>query len=281
MIVLVMTLSERNLIFKVGIAGCAGVAALTALLSFLIMPVYPSIEENLQRPSFLFQFIMGKFAAGDYYAVHASLVMAVLFALIGIIFIYYSFERTSAPEIVFISLFTVSFAFEIIRLILPLHLVYNFSSFYLLGAARILFFSRYFGLFSLFAASVSAAGLEVQKTRNIILTIVITALVISLSVPIDTYNLDTGLNMAIGYTFMFRVIEVVAFFATVLSFIVARKVKGSGDYIYVAIGVALALIGRNMLIGTDNWVGPIPGILLLSFGTWFICSKLHKIHLWL
>jgi hypothetical protein len=195
--------------------------------------------------------------------------------------IYFFFERTSAPEILYISFFTISFSLEIARLIIPLHLIYTFPSVYLLGASRLLLFARYFGIFSLFTASVCAAGLEIQKTRNVIMIQIIAVLLIVVGVPIDTQSWDTGLNMVNGYSSIFRMIEAVVFIVSVLTFFVAAKVRDSKDYILVGIGVVLAISGRNILLGTDNWAGLIPGVLLLSFGTWFICSKLHKIHLWL
>ena len=276
-----MTLSERNIFFKAGITFCSVITLLILAASFLIMPVYSEMSEDSGRPVNLFQFISGRFLENNYYAVHISLIIAVLFSLIGMLLIHSFFERTSTPEIVYISLFIASFSFEIIRLILPLHFIYNFPSLYLLSASRVLLFARCFCIFSLFTAGIFAAGFEAQRTRNVILIIFVTALAISLGVPIDVLNWDTGLNTGNGYASMFRLIESAAFIGTVISFFIAVKVRGSGDYVYVGIGVIFALIGRSMLLGTDNWAGPVLGILLLSFGTSFLCSKLHKIHLWL
>jgi hypothetical protein len=275
-----MTLSERNLFFKIGIVFCALIVLLTLAASFLTVPVYSSMEENSRRPTDFFQFFVNKFIKTDYYAVHASLAAAVLFSFTGMLLIHFFFERTTAPEILFVAIFTISFSFEAIRLILPLYLIFNFSSFYLLIAARILLFARYFSIFSLFTASVCAAGFETQKTRNVILVIFIAVLFVTLGVPIDTQSWDTAFNMISGYTSMFRLVEIIAFLATVISFFVAAHIRSSPEYIYIGIGVILALAGKSILLGTDNWAGPVPGILLLSFGTWFLCSKLHKLHLW-
>jgi hypothetical protein len=276
-----MTLSERNLFFKIGITFCAIIALLTLAASFLTVPVYSAMEENSRRPTDFFQFIISRFIKSDYYAVHASLSAAVLFSLIGMSLIHFFFERTSSPEILFIAIFTISFSFEAMRLILPLYLIFNFPSFYLLIAARTLLFARYFSIFSLFAASVCAAGFETQRTRNIILVIFVAVLFVTLGVPIDTQNWDTTFNMINGYTSMFGFIEVIAFFTTVISFFVAAYVRRSREYVYIGIGVVLAMAGKTILLGTDNWAGPFPGILLLSFGTSFLCAKLHKLHLWL
>jgi len=276
-----MTLSERNVFFKIGIVFCAVCALLAAGVSLLTVPIYPEMAENPRRPASLFQSFSAIFLSNNNYAVHVSVSVSVLFSLITMVLIHFFFERTPAPEILYISLFTISFSFEAIRLVLPLHFIYSFPPLYLLFAARTLFFARFFGVFSLFAAGVCAAGLEVRKTRNVIFVIILAVMVITIGVPIDVQTWDTGFNMVNGYNSLFRMVDLAAFIAAMLSFFIASNVRGSKEYVYVAIGVILAMTGRNILLGTDNWAGPVPGILLLSVGTWLLSSKLHKIHLWL
>jgi len=276
-----MTLSERNTFFKAGIVFCSICTLFAAAASFLIIPVYSKImEEYIRRPANIFQALTG-FVKNDYYAVYVSLAASVLYSLIGIISIHFFFERTSAPEILYIAIFTISLAFEAVRLILPLYCIYIFSVFYVNLAYRVLLFARFFSIFSLFAAGLCAAGLEVQKTRNVIFVMIIAALVITLWVPIDGSNWDTSLNIVNSYTSMFALVELAAFITTVISFFIAANIRDSKEYFNVAIGVMLALVGRGFLISVDNWIGFVPGILLLSIGTGFLCSKLHKIHLWL
>jgi len=276
-----MTLSERNTFFKAGIIFCSVCTLLLLAASFFTIPEYSKMEENPRRPAGIFQFLTGLFLGNDYYAVHSSLILLVLFSLAGIILILYFFERTSAPEILYIAFFTISLSFELIRLILPLYLIFSFPIIYVKAASQVLLFARYFGIFSLFAASICAAGLDVQKTRNVIFVIFIAALLIVFGVPVDILNWDTSLNMVNGYSSLFRMIELTAYLITMISFLIAAKIKDSKEYNYVAIGIILALFGRNILLSADNWISPVSGILLLSFGTWFLCSKLHKIHLWL
>jgi hypothetical protein len=277
-----MTLTDRNVFLKIGIGISAICSVLVLLSCFFILPAYSMMEENDHRPPEFIQVFASRFLSVNYYAVHASLVMAVLFSFVMLILIHYYFEQTQVTEIIYIAFFTLSFSFEIFRLIVPLqHFVSLIPSLYLLIASRILLFSRYFGIFSLFTASVCAAGFNEDKSRNIFLIIIIAALIITLGVPIDTQIWDTSLNMVNGFTSMFRLIEAVMLVTTVASFFIAVSVRGSKDYAYIGLGALLALAGRNILLGGDNWASPGPGILLLSLGIWFICSKLHKIHLWL
>ena len=281
-----MTLSERNTFFKAGIVFCAVCVFLILTASLIIIPHYQENDFNVffgdeQRPVSLFQTFVSRFINSNYLAVHISLSMTIIFSLIGMLLIHYYFERTSTPEIIYIAIFTISMSFEVIRLILPLQQIFIFSSFYVNITSHALLFARYFGIFSLFAASICAAGLEIQKTRNVIFITVVAALIITISVPIDVLNWDTSLNVINGYVSLFRMIELGVLLTTMISFLIAARIRESDEYIYVAVGSLLALIGRNILLNTDNWIGPLPGIILLSFGTWFLCSKLHKIHLWL
>nr|AGS52640.1 hypothetical protein [uncultured bacterium contig00043] len=275
-----MSLSGRNALFRVGIAFCALSALIVLAASFLIIPDYPAIQEDIRRPGDFFLFFLGSLFSSNYLAVHIAIIMTVLFSLLGIILILSYFEQTSAHEILYIAFFTISFSFETIRLIIPLSLIYDIPSFYLLVAAKILIFTRFFGLFSLFAASIYAAGLEVQMTRYVIMVLIAATLVLT-GVPVDTQNRDSSFNIVYGFNTMYRLIEAVAFIITVISFFIAVNIRGSKEYALIGVWLMIALAGRYFLLYSDNWAGPILGILMLSIGTWFVCSKLHKIYLWL
>jgi len=277
-----MTLSERNTFFKMGIALCSICALIAAAASFLVIPIFSGVmEESSRRPVSIFQLLTGFFMGNDSYAVYVSLAASVLYSLISIIIIYLFFERTSSPEILYIAIFTISFALEAVRLILPLQHIFYFSFFYVSLASKVLLFIRFFSIFSLFTAGLCAAGLEVQKTRNVIFVMIIAALVITMGVPIDSSNWDTSLNIVNSYNSMFSLVEAAAFITTMISFFIAAKIRGTREYVNIALGVMLALAGRGFIINVDNWTGPILGIILLSTGTFILCSKLHKIHLWL
>ena len=84
-----------------------------------------------------------------------------------------------------------------------------------------------------------------------------------------------------GYVPMFRLIETGTALITVLSFFIAASSRGSKEYILIGIGALLVFFGRNLLLNADTWASPLPGIILLSAGMWYICTRLHKIYLWL
>jgi len=277
-----MTLSARNNLFRLGIALSFLSLLICLFASLKAMTVYASLEQEITRRSAgLLQLLAGKLFDVKLMAVHWCITGLILYAFFSTILIYYFFEKTQSPEILFMAFFAASFAPEALRLLLPLSRVYEIPSLYLLMASRIILFGRYFGIFSLFTASIYAVGFKAQKQRNVVLIIAVITLIITLGVPVDTEAWDSSLNMISGYVAIFRLIEVGAFLTTALSFFIAAWSRSSREFVYIGTGSVLALLGRHILLYADAWMALPIGLLLLIVGTWLICTKLHKIYLWL
>jgi hypothetical protein len=251
---------------------------LIAASAYLAFPAYPeaagesarraaaSISDNLQAAP---------------YAPFISILAAVFYALVCLILIHYFFEKTQSPEIFFVGLFVMSLAFEGLRIMVPLRIALELSNVYLIGTTRVLIFGRYFGLFSLFTASVCASGLEMQKQQNAVFVIVAAALIIALGMPIDGLSWDSSLAMILGFSRMFMVVEAGILVITVVSFLVSSYTKGIKEYILVGLGTLLVFAGRHLLLHADTWLAVVAGLIILAAGTWFICTQLHKVYLWL
>jgi len=238
-------------------------------------------KEITHRSVGMLQAFIGKFFSVKLLAVHCCILALVLYSFLTIILNYYFFEKTKSPEILFVIFFAASFSFETLRLILPLGRVFNFPSLYSLIAARVILFGRLFGVFSLFTASIYGAGYEMQRQRYVIIIITVISLLIAMGIPIDTQTWDSGLNMVIGYTSMFRLIDAGTFFITAISFFIAAWSHGSRGYVFIGLGSILVFLGRNLLLNADTWAGLPIGLPLLAVGTWLICTNIHKIYLWL
>jgi hypothetical protein len=275
-----MTLQDRNVIFKAGIVFALALFILTVAGSIAAFPAFPDLE-SVRRSTGIVQAIAGRFLDPSPYVPVVSMLAAALYASITIILIYYFFEKTQCPEILFVAFFVLSFSFEGMRIMTPLRLVREIPALYLAMAGRFMLFGRYFGIFSLFAASVCAAGLEIQKQQNIVGVIVMVTLIIALRVPIDTLSWDSSFSMINGYRSMFMMIDMGVLFITIASFFISAYSRGSREYVFIGAGSFMMLAGRNILLGADTWLSPLPGALLLALGTWLVCTCLHKVYLWL
>jgi hypothetical protein len=276
----VMTLSHRNIIFKAGIAASLGILILIIIASFTVLPLYPELQGQAEtRPSGLFLSI--HIVNPVPWAPFAVMIAAIAYALITMILIFFFFEKTHAPEILFVAFFALSFAMEAARITLPLRTALNLPGVFPILGYRLLLFGRYFGLFSLFTSSVCASGLELQRQGTSILILTLSALTIALGRPVDGFQWDTSLCMLAGYDSMFTLVETAVMLITTASFVVSAQFRGSPEYVFIGIGSFLALMGRYIFLRADTWLSPLPGLILLCVGTWFICKQLHRVYLWL
>jgi len=277
-----MTLANRNRCFITGIVFGSLSLIIIIVAAFIILPVYPrAVEESVRCTTGVYQRIAARIFSPAPYAPFASMAGAVVYSLVGIILITYFFQKTKSPEIIFVGFFIISLAFEFIRIIVPLKLIMDLPNIYLTNCSRIIFFGRYFGLFSLFAASIYTAGLEVQKQQYVLLICTAASLILALGVPVDGLAWDSTLIMLNAFTSTFIMIHIGVIVITVASFLVSAHTRGSAEYIYIGIGAFLTFFGRSILLSGDTWASPIPGLFILCLGTWIICTKFHHLYLWL
>ena len=277
-----MTLSARNNFFKVGIILAALSLCITVIGGYFVFHALPDAAANSAlRAGGIIQALITGFTEPSAYVPFWGIISAVLFSLVSIILIYYFFEKTKSPEILFIGLFAISFAFEFARLAIPFRRAFPFPFVYLIASSRILLFGRYFGLFSLFAASVYAAGFDAQKQQGGFISVVLASLLIASNVPINSLVWDSTFMLWYGYRLMLNMVELGIISVTIISFFVCVYTRGARNYAFIGLGTFMAYIGRNILFSADNWFTPIPGLVILTVGTWLICSRLHKEYLWL
>jgi hypothetical protein len=277
-----MTLSTRNIFFKGGIFIAALSLILVAAGGYFAYPAFPDAAASAAiRPGGIAQKLISGLAAPSSYVPLCTMLGAAVYSFVSILLIYHFFEKTQSPEILFIGLFVISLTFEFARIIIPLKDVLPLPVFFSIAASRVLFFGRNFGLFSLFASGVYAAGIDAQKQQSFLFALILSSMVIAMNVPMDTFVWDSTFMVYTGYSFMFSVVEAGILAITVASFLVSAFTRGSRRYVIIGIGVLLAFAGRNILINSDTWITVLPGLVILSAGTWCICSRLHLEYLWL
>ena len=277
-----MTLSTRNYFFRGGILLAAMSLCLIAIGGYFAFSAYPgAVESAAMRSRGILQALVENRVSPAAHVPFFTMLAAVMYSLISIALIGNFFEKTQSPEILFFGLFVISMSFEFLRLIIPLRAVFAFPAMYTITSARVLLFARYFGIFSLFATSVYAAGLDAQKQHNTLFILVLSALVITIRLPIDAIVWDSTLMPWSGYGSMFAMVEAGILAVVMLTFFVAAYSRGSRAYVFIGIGVFLVYTGRNILFSADTWITLIPGLPALAVGTWIIASRLRREYLWI
>ena len=277
-----MTLLVRNNFFKGGILLAALSLGLTAAGTYFTFQTFPeAVASAAMRSWELIRPLTGDIAKTSDYVPLGSMLGAAVYSLIGIIFISHFFEKTQSPEILFFGFFVVSLSFEFARLMIPLQICYDLPAMYLISGSRLLLFGRFFGLFSLFAASVYAAGLDIQKQQNVLFSIIVATLLITLNVPIDSLVWDSTLIPISGYSAMFSLVEIGTVAVTIFTFMISAYIHNSRTYVFIALSIIMIYIGRKLVFNSDTWIFLFPGFIILAAATWFVCVLLRREYLWL
>ena len=277
-----MTLKTRNNFFKGGIGFAVFSLGFILIGGYYAFPVYSGeIADEILRSRGIIQRLINGIAAPNAFVPYFTMIGAAIYSLVSLIFIYHFFEKTQSPEILFFGFFVISMSSEFARLIIPLSNFYHFPALYLITSFRVLLFGRYFGLFSLFMAGVYAAGFDIQKQQTILPILVLAAMVIAINVPVDSLVWDSTYLLMNGYGTMFLILEAGILLVTIVTFLISAFTRSSANYAYIGLGAFLAYTGRSILIDSDTWITPIPGLLLLAAGTWLVCTRLHREYLWL
>ena len=277
-----MTISLRNKYFVGGIIF--SVLSL-ALISFGGYYAYGVLDQAASKAAFRAEGLVNSFSwtfteASGTVSFFAMMACA-LYSLLGIILIFYYFEKTHSSEILFFGFFVISHSFEFIRILIPIREIYHIPSIYLVYTSRFLLFGRFFGLLSLFTSALYAAGLDIQKQQTSFFLIVMASLVISMNIPVNSINWDTSYKLIYAYKDMFNLAELGIIIITIISYFVSAYKRGSKTYNYIGVAILLIFFGRNTLLSSDNWFTLVPGFIALAAGTWTICTRLHREYLWL
>ncbi len=272
----------RNRLLGVGIAAPILPATALILSAAEALRTAPAAsEEAIRRARGLIQVLSAFLFDPSPYAPLASIVFSILYAGATVALIYYFFEKTQAPEILFIALFALSLAAEGFRIAVPLAMARNWPPAYVVGAARALLFGRFFGLFALFAAGLYAAGLEYQKHGRVVIIVAAAAFAIAAGAPVDGLSWDSSFSPIPGYAFMLEIVQIGVAAIAVVNFLVAAYSRGTADFAHVALGCVLVVIGRDGLIRADTWLALPLGAAAIASGTVLAAAKVHRFYLWL
>ncbi len=202
-----------------------------------------------------------------------------LFSIIAIYLIRYSFLITNSSEIFFFVLFLISLVFDVSRSLIAAFSYLKFPEYYMLFISRICYFGRFLGLLSLFLSALFSADVETRKTETATAIIILISYILSSSIPFSTYKLATMIQQP-GYFsyFAFSILSIEIL--TVLIFILNYLQSGNSEYIGLSASMFLIFAGREITFFTSEPVLFISGLIALAAGALFFSGKIHYIYSW-
>jgi hypothetical protein len=276
---MVMTISIRNAVVTAGLILCLVMLALFVWGSFLIAPAFPSFSKPGLEHSGLPAFLSNP--SPNLLDMILAIGFPVFFSSISTLAIRYLFRKATSPETFFFAVFVVSLSMEAFRMTPLMMTGVENAAFYGFAVTRIVYFSRFFGIFGLFVSSLFAVGITYQNYGKILFLDFLISFTIVTLVPINGEALVQGFLFEPGYGPMLASTYYAMAIFSLVDFLLASATTNVREYAYAGIGMAMAVAGREILSFVPRLPWLIGGILLLTLGTNLFVRKTHRMYLWL
>ena len=257
-----MTITKRNIFLLTSIFVLLFFTLITASVPFIIQ----------QKTEIPFSVIL---YSPDFFMP----VLLLLFTVICLFVIRFSFLKTNSSEIFFFSLFLISLAFDLSRSYIAVFNYFRIPEYYNIYASRVCYFGKFFGLSALFMAAFFTSNAETKKTETTAVVIILISYMLSSSIPFSTYKLSTMIQQP-GYFsyFAFSILSIECL--TILIYIFNYLQTGNREYIPLSISMVLIFAGRETTFFISEPFVFIAGLIFLSAGTIIFSNKVHQIYSW-
>lgn len=262
-----MTINTRNKIIITGLS-----VAVLLLVGFLICVVL--IFQSMTMAS------NGPYGGTSFTSILVSLLSELLFSITAVTILYFSFRKTTSAEIFFFIIFLVTMTFDSMKAGFALLAVQNVSPFYGVLLTRMIYFGRFLGTLVILAAGLFAHGAEYQRMEIYLGAAFLLSVSLSTAMPVDFTVFDGNLLYAVGNSRELGIVSVLFLAFGVFNFLLYAIQNRSTDYALIGLGLALAVVGREMLFFMQGPIAPIAAFVMLIGGTTLFGERTHAVHLW-
>ncbi|MBO8449990.1 MAG: hypothetical protein IAA96_02685 [Spirochaetes bacterium] len=273
-----MTIAARNRLIKTGILlSC--LLSLFAAAAFVMLCITPGAGQP-ENPVRLFSFPDLPVFAYSFYASLSAVLLLAAGSTAAFFRVFFLFEKTPSLEITFFSAGILSVSLESIRLLVPLHNLWDGQDFLVMLLSRGLFFARTFFLLTVLSGAVFSFSKKLQQCGVVLFFLAVLSFLAVRSFPFNNSGPTTLFFMPPGYFSAVQGAYILLGCTAVLSFLIQAKTAHAPEYFRTATGCAFMLSGWEILCFCDNWAFFAGGAVLRFTGTSLYLRSLHKHYLW-
>ncbi len=202
-------------------------------------------------------------------------------SLSAVLALYIQFRKTASPEIFFFLIFLLSLGMEGIRILPATAEILSIPAFFTSVVVRSLYFSRFLGLFSIFAAGLFANGMQYQKLSIAFGIILLTAFTLASTMPVTESVLKSGAGIYLLNIFNIMLVMLTIQTLSVINFIVAWIRNNNRDYLWLALASLMLIAGFELSLRGEGIWYRAAGFGLVCIGTVLFSHRTHEVYLWI
>jgi hypothetical protein len=275
-----MTIADRNRVLTLSLALEIAMASLCAAAAAL-SPGLPAsrFAELVVTPEYSWEPRILHFLSINVRVIAIAGALGAWGALCGA-WVLRAFRKTTSYEILFFALFACSLAFDALRSLIVLSIGLDSPSAYAALLCRFVYFGRWAGNLSLFAASLYSVGMKHEKAGRDIAVVLFLSVILATLMPINSGFLMESFLFRPGYASILRFAWVSVSALCLVNYLFAAYLKGSRDYTLMGLGVLLAMLGRDILFFMTDPLLCAIGLVSLSSGGMLFIRRCFRLALW-
>ncbi|WP_428770908.1 hypothetical protein V1L52_03440 [Treponema sp. HNW] len=274
-----MTLNTRNkllLFFSVFSSLCS---------LFFVIALIRILIQGPQKADFLFDIPSVRSfwfipIISNYPAVFLSRFLLSLFIPAVGFAIYFNFEKTQSLEVLFFSAFLIGFLGETFTLCIPLFGLTAGYSTILRFIGQAAFFGEMEVLLAIIIQAVIASGSENRDSDKYLGLIIVSALIFSTIIPLNTSVLKDYMRIHFGSKDLLATIRIIFSICAFLALLLSSKSKESADYKKASFNFLFICCGYILLLECLSFAFLISGAALLIAGTVRFLKNMHRYYMW-
>jgi len=225
--------------------------------------------------------IFGRFdPAGEAVLMLVSLAMELVYAVAAIVVLYFSFRKTRSPEIFFFIIFLISMCFNSLKAPFVLLDAIGMAPYYGVLLTRAEYFGRFLGTLAILTSGLFPLGAEYQRMEIYFGVSFLLAFALSAAITVDMTEIGPVMLFEMGHSRELGIINVIFLFFGVFNYVLYAIQNSSRDHFLIAAGLALVIVGREMIYHSQHLVFSVIALVLLVAGTVLFGERTHSVHLW-
>ena len=218
-------------------------------------------------------------------ATNLTRTLVVLFSIISFctaaaVIFYFSFRKTTAPEMFFFLVFLITMSFDSLKATQALLAIRGAAPYYAGLITRVVYFGKFLGTMCILVSGLFAHNTEYQRMEIYLGIGLLLAFTLSYALPVDFTLLKPNLVVAIGYAEELYIISVLFLTFGILNYLYSAFQDKNKNHLLMALGLTAAVVGREMVFYLDNSLALIFAFVLLIGGSTLFGERTHEVHLW-
>ncbi len=194
--------------------------------------------------------------------------------------IYFSFEKTKSPEILYFITMLIGFFAQSFLLCIPIFSLHKGYTLFLNSISSLAFFGQIQVILSILFQGVLVTQDESRDTDRYVGIISVAALAFAAIIPLDFTTIEQDFLPTYGFESVFSTIRIVFILVAFVSMILSPASKKSTDYKKASISFFLICVGYTILLNTSTLLSFSIGSVLFTFGTVRFLKRLHWHYMW-